>query len=157
MREHKYMAWVIGQERMVRVAGLNFSDPIQIEVPRIGMEEIEGSAWDDPDNFEFWNEGEEAILLQYTGRKDKNGVEIYESDVVKCYSLEYATALREEMYKAEFIGLVCYEPPSFFIKIKLDDKYPMDKNWIDFSAEAGPYEVICNIYAHPELLEGKDS
>ena len=70
-------------------------------------------------------------VMQYTGLNDKNGKEIYEGDI-----LEYSGDSK------------VYE------KIKVVE-------WIDKSAFIGfliarniEYEIIGNIYANPELLEG---
>ena len=160
MGKHKYMAWVIGQKRMVRVAGLNFSDPIQIEVPRIGMEEIEGSAWDDPDYFEFWYEGTEAILLKYIGLKDKGGVEIYEGNIVHIWS-EYDKGKRvsdegnwEVFWRNDRWHLrrngECYDNGDYYEGDECP--WPDADNWKP-TGSGSRIEVVGNIYENPELLE----
>ena len=70
MREIKFKAWIMPYEMMVEVQRINF-DTRTIEV-KIG----EGDLYE----FDF----EEIKLIQYTGLKDKNGVEIYEGDIVQC-------------------------------------------------------------------------
>lgn len=93
---------------------------------------------------------------QYTGLKDKNGVEIYEGDIVKA----------EEIggYCLKDVGVVryfedgCYfgiETPNYSTKlrftneeIKINDGYCT----IRFTME---YEVIGNIHDNPELLKGE--
>jgi len=141
MGKHKYMAWVIGQKRMVRVAGLNFSDPIQIEVPRIGMEEIEGSAWDDPDYFEFWYEGTEAILLQCIGLRDKNLIEMYKGDVVE-YRDDSGTmqigVIKDRGYLEMYVEAVGGDEEG-----NQDGQLHPDVE----------FEVIGNIYENPKLVE----
>jgi uncharacterized phage protein (TIGR01671 family) len=66
---------------------------------------------------------DEAILMQYTGLKDKNGVEIYEGDIL-CYE---ATGNIAE----------CYWNENGF--------------WHDWE-DLGLLKVIGNIYETPELL-----
>lgn len=80
-----------------------------------------------------WLPFAEGILMQYTGLKDKNGVEIYEGDIIK-----YQRKGISELLVVEW----CKDYASFmFGHIK-----------VEFALRYG--EVIGNIYENPELLEG---
>lgn len=67
-----------------------------------------------------------CCLMQYTGLKDKNGVEIYEGDIIKCSS--FGICLIE--YDLELAGF-----------------FPLA------AVNTNKCEVIGNIHANPELLE----
>ena len=79
---------------------------------------------------------EKYPLMQYTGLKDKNGVEIYEGDIIKYdfNELNY----RIEFLNAEFIARRFYE--------NIENLYPTE---FDYGKEC---EVIGNIYENKELL-----
>jgi len=84
----------------------------------------------------------DLIWLQYTGLKDKNGVEIYEGDIVKCSS-----GCPHEIYWSEPRELdlnTGFGMPRWYLK-GLKDGY----SW------SGLEEIIGNIYENPELLENK--
>ena len=86
-------------------------------------------------------EGELWIWMQYTGLKDKKGIEIYEGDIVK------ATALYE------VVGCVVWRAPKF--KIYFKRVYSRNAKKLKYCTRAlyaHDNEVIGNIYENPELL-----
>ena len=80
---------------------------------------------------------------QSTGLKDKNGVEIFEGDIVQYRDGEYS-----------YLGIVKRDCYQFFIDgIEPDDNY----DFIDVSNTfdgTSSLEILGNIHENPELLEG---
>lgn len=85
---------------------------------------------------------EELEIMQYTGLKDKNGVEIYEGDIVDIDYLQTWDHGEEWQYKVQR-SEVAYEKYGF---------YPFIEG-ADANGSYSKCEVIGNIYESPELLE----
>jgi len=121
--------------------------------------------------FRIWDQNEEAMLylgrflpaldhsslMQYTGLKDKNGVEIYEGDVVKRENYRDGNVyieLYEVIYDHDGFGL------KFLSRDRPCQRFVNDKGYIiafgnpkkDDRFTLRKEEVIGNIYENPELL-----
>jgi len=87
------------------------------------------------------------IPLQYTGLKDKNGVEIYEGDVLKG-----APSGWKKEFQIFYLAEVYFGDCGWRAKEKvLDRELPIH---IHMQGSYG-VEVIGNVYENPELLEEK--
>lgn len=109
--------------------------------------------------FKNWVDVDGKTKGQYIGLKDKNGVEIYEGDII-----------RANPYGADVIGKVCYTGFAYEVLEKTNDPYefsgykPMTciESNVLYEAMEGHslfgnrLEVIGNIYENPELLQNKE-
>ncbi|MGE9789587.1 YopX family protein [Enterococcus faecalis] len=90
-----------------------------------------------------WWSFDEVEIMQSTGLKDLNGVEIFEGDIVQYRDGEYS-----------YLGIVKRDCYQFFIDgIEPDNNY----DFIDVSNTfdgTSSLEIIGNIHENPELLEG---
>ena len=94
------------------------------------------------------NEPERYVLMQYTGLKDKNGVEIYEGDIVDITSTNTSGSILPSKYK------VIYGCGSFDIS---RESYGETISYRIGEIPNGNNEILGNIYENPELLgRGED-
>lgn len=80
---------------------------------------------------------------QYTGLKDKNGVEIYEGDIVNCYNRNFIVEFRKE--RGGFFPFACGDGCGCC----------EDEVILLYELETSA-KVIGNIYDNPELLKESD-
>ncbi len=88
-------------------------------------------------------------LMQYTGLKDKNGVEIYEGDIVEYHWFAFVNG--SEVDK-EDTGLVTYSP-EFCMFLFEGKRGAMNVTDTDHYEGDGCIEVIGNIYEDKQLLK----
>lgn len=132
MKEIKFRAWDKVTKIMAEVTGLKTGftdDSIKIWYINRDGEEM------------FCNPQKSDIeLMQYTGIKDKNGIDICTGDIVKC---DY------------FTGVVEYRENAGIYVIGNKE---LEKciTFFDIHMGRGKVEVIGNIYENSELLEGRE-
>ena len=91
--------------------------------------------------------GERYIVVQYTGLKDRYGVEIYEGDIIKAkYDIGYYD-YGEVVYGRK--GAFCIDFP----KVGTGMKSPLLNYIHGIMFDESDIEVIGNIYENPALLE----
>ena len=136
-REIEFRAWLKKEKRMIDVLSIEFDAKLIVFYKQDEeYEDVIRTTFAPFDQIE---------LIQYTGIKDKNGVEIYEGDILKhfkgnIYIVEFHNGafklLRYNPYKG--IPIAYYSFNTFYDMGNMNE-----------------LEVIGNIYENPELLEKK--
>ncbi|MGQ5518679.1 YopX family protein [Enterococcus gallinarum] len=95
-----------------------------------------------------WVEVQPEYLMQSTGLKDKNGVEVFQGDIVK------VTDEDEEFNYISVVKNYAEEGyPAFDIEYPSDWEYESNALSTIMSGGYETIEIIGNIYENPELLE----
>lgn len=81
------------------------------------------------------------VLMQSTGLKDKNGVEIFEGDIVLADGMKKIVTFGEQRHEEGFGDLVYYIGFNVYTRMGYSSVIPVE------------YEVIGNIWENSELLE----
>ena len=120
MRELEFRAWLKDEKKMIDVKAIDWDDKGNV----ISVNYPEGKSYSGygSDNIEF---------IQYTGLKDKNGVKIFEGDIIRIYGGE------------KMFGY--YEFDQVKVIKELEDLVMLSN--LDCEVE-----VIGNIYENTELL-----
>jgi uncharacterized phage protein (TIGR01671 family) len=131
MRPIKFRAWHKTKHYMGVVTLIRPGEIVNLELE--GVARVEGQIHEGYHNSGAPNYAVDigdVVLMQYTGLKDKNRVEIFDGDLCR-YKNEYTDIVRQVKWLPKSAGW------------NIDDRYLSDT------------EVIGNIYSSPELLGAK--
>ena len=130
MREIKFRAWDLHNQQMMDVITIDFRD----EKSPYGL------GWFVNPNYGVRSPSQNrVVIMQYTGLKDKNGVEIYEGDIL--------VWVEKNMSDDNTYSEVLWGDAEFLLKCNEDTE--------SLSSSLDYWEVIGNIYENPELVNGQ--
>lgn len=133
MREIKFRVWDIYEERFLDDTDILFMH-------------LDGKLKFQEEEYEIKRE---VVIMQYTGLKDKNGVEIYKGDILTANHYPFQN----------YYGVIEWidECASFYMTKRLSNsaKRGISDGVSEPIEDLTSFEIIGNLYEHKHLLEGK--
>jgi len=136
LREIKFRAFIKWLNIILEVQAIDFNKKIVYCKNKKG----------NPNPCDFYK-FDDVILMQCTEEKDKNGVEIYEGDIVADKKIDGSIYQKEEVKWGTY-NVGCNDEYDFYVNGAYVENEYMYSSMID-----GSCEVIGNIYENPELLK----
>lgn len=141
MREIKFRAWVAGF--LPEQSGMFYGIDLLRNTISGGYDRI--SVHRNNNNYKFKSEEEPFTLMQYTGLLDKNGIEIYEGDILRDNEgFNFGGIPELIVVEWEYAGFLPWSSGK------------IAAGRLSFTEPDKHCEVIGNIYENPELLNAKD-
>jgi len=140
MRDIKFRAWDAQHNCMTyKVLVGNTCDKDDRYTAHSLIRDVTKKDYSDDSVWMHFDEYSEVVLMQYTGVKDKNGVEIYEGCIVEITSKVAHTTTRGGVYYDDRVCAFMVDDTIFkqYLPITIEDTI----------------EVVGNIYENPELLK----
>lgn len=95
------------------------------------------------------HDAEDVQVMQFTGLKDKNGVDTFHHDMLLWINWRREGTAVPDVYLIEWDS----DKACFYLQVWRDGKHIDDSNIWDSSME--DFEVVGNVYETPKLLEAK--
>lgn len=127
----KFMAWDKKYKMIMTVNEIDF------EKNKVWLEADNG---DHENRHTLTRDFNDVVLMQSTGLKDKNGVEIFEGDVVLANGVQVTVSFGEQKYEENYGDETYYIGFNVFTKMGYGMLIPVK------------FEVLGNIHENPELL-----
>lgn len=138
----KYRAWDVERKIMYSIAFPSWNGSIEVWKDNKPQTEIIHLSMNGPE--------EQGILLQFTGREDKNDKMIFGGHIVRCL----ATIIGD--VRTQIQGVVKYSRGAFYVCGEVSDDYiihPFRIPMNEINVPENKIEIIGNIFSNLELIK----